>query len=103
MAIIRRGFDRRKEERTAWRRLSPRAAGRLLSRTQFARRELGDSGKDGPDRMHWGYRRLEGYKAAAGFEPAIEDLQSRALATWLCRHVRRRETGLEPATLTLAR
>ena len=46
---------------------------------------------------------MEGYKAAAGFEPAIEDLQSRALATWLCRHVRGRETGLEPATLTLAR
>ena len=28
---------------------------------------------------------VEKCKAAAGFEPAIEDLQSRALATWLCR------------------
>lgn len=51
----------------------------------------------------WERPAFEESKAAAGFEPAIEDLQSRALATWLCRHVRGRETGLEPATLTLAR
>ena len=37
-------------------------------------------------------------EATPGFEPGIRVLQTRALATWLCRHILEQVVGIEPAT-----
>ena len=42
-------------------------------------------------------------EAATGFEPVNNGFADRCLTTWLCRPMKlERETGLEPATITLA-
>ena|GEM_PF-3228688 len=44
-------------------------------------------------------------EATPGFEPGNKDFADPRLTAWLCRHLKKmeRETGVEPATSTLAR
>jgi hypothetical protein len=47
-------------------------------------------------------KKVQKNKAASGFEPENRGFADLRLTTWLSRQKMERETGLEPATITLA-